>query len=86
MIYGLVFEGECIIYIWTFIIFWLAKVLCCGNNREEARRRMYRALREFVVTGVKTTIPLGLKIIEDKTFISGKYDTSYLEDFLKNKQ
>lgn len=63
----------------------LAKLICWGNNREEARRRMYRALREYVITGMKTTLPLCLDIIENKTFISGNFDTGFLEEYYKNK-
>ena len=63
----------------------LAKLICKGKTRAEARRRMYRALREYVITGVKTTLPFCLGIIEDETFKSGQFDTSYLEEFYKNK-
>ena len=61
----------------------LAKLICRGKTREEARRRMYRALREYVITGVKTTIPLCLGVIENETFISGHFDTGFLEEYLK---
>ena len=63
----------------------LAKVICIGKNREEARRRMYRALREYVITGIKTTIPFCLDVIGDETFKSCKFNTGYIEEFLKNK-
>ena len=61
----------------------LAKLICRGKTREEARRRMYRALREYVITGVKTTIPLCLGVIENETFMSGHFDTGFLEEYLK---
>jgi len=61
----------------------LAKVICWGNNREEARRRMYRSLREYVITVVKTTLPLCLDIVEDKTFIDGHFNINFLENYLK---
>lgn len=64
----------------------IAKLICRGNNREEARRRMYRALREYVVLGVKTTIPFCLDIVEDETFISGNFDTGFLEEYYKKRQ
>ena len=64
----------------------IAKVICWGKDRNEARRRMYRALREYVITGVKTTIPFCLKIIEDETFKKGDLDTGFLEEFYKNYQ
>ncbi len=64
----------------------LAKLICKGKTRAEARRRMYRALREYVITGVKTTLPFCLGIIEDETFKSGQFDTGYLEEFYKKRQ
>ena len=64
----------------------IAKLICWGKDRNEARRRMYRALREYVITGVKTTLPFCLKIIEDETFKSGKFDTGFLEEFYKKNQ
>ena len=64
----------------------LAKLICRGKTREEARRRMYRALREYVITGVKTTIPFCLGIIENETFKSGHFDTGFIEEYLKNNK
>ena len=64
----------------------IAKLICRGETREEARRRMYRALREYVITGVKTTLPFCLEIIESDIFKSGKFDTGFLEEYYKNKQ
>ena len=64
----------------------LAKVICWGNDRNEARRRMYRALREYVITGIKTTIPFCLDIVENETYKSGNFDTGFLEEYYKSKQ
>ena len=64
----------------------LAKLICRGETREEARRRMYRALREYVITGVKTTLPFCLGIIENETFKSGHFDTGFLEEYYKKRQ
>ena len=47
---------------------------------------MYRALREYVITGVKTTLPFCLEIIESEMFKSGNLDTGFLEEFYKNRQ
>ena len=63
----------------------LAKVICKGKTRNEARRRMYRALREYVITGVKTTIPFCLGIIENEIYKNGVFDTGFVEEYLKNK-
>ena len=54
-------------------------------TREEARRRMYRALKEYVITGVKTTLPFYQDLIEDPVFTAGKFDTGFLEDYNKRK-
>ena len=63
----------------------LAKLICRGKTREEARRRVYRALREYVITGVKTTIPFCLGVIENDIFKSGKFDTGFIEEYLKKQ-
>lgn len=57
----------------------LAKLIAKGRNREEAIARMKRALDEFIVEGVKTTIPLFKKILEHPDFVKGDIDTKFLE-------
>ncbi len=63
----------------------IAKIICHGIDREHAIMRMIRSLEEIQVGGIKTTIPLHHKIMEDKVFRSGNYTTKYLEnaDFIK---
>ncbi len=61
----------------------IGKLICWGRTRNEARRRMYRALKEYVITGVETTIPFHQAIIEDPVFMSGKFNTGFIEDFYK---
>jgi acetyl-CoA carboxylase biotin carboxylase subunit len=61
----------------------IGKLICHGSNRKIALERMYRALNEFLVRGIKTTIPLHRAILADPVFIEGKYTTAYMEDFLK---
>ena len=61
----------------------IGKLICWGENRNQARRRIYQALKEYVVIGVPTTIPFHQEIIEDEVFVSGKFNTSFLEDFYK---
>lgn len=63
----------------------IGKLICWGKDRNEARRRMYRALKEYVVTGVETTIPFHQAIIEDEVFISGNFNTGFIEDFYNRK-
>jgi acetyl-CoA carboxylase biotin carboxylase subunit len=59
----------------------LAKIITWGETREEARKRMVRSLDECVIEGVSTTIPFLMRIIRDDFFISGDFDTSFLEGF-----
>lgn len=58
----------------------VAKVITYGENREEAISRMERALGEFVITGITTTIPFHLKLLKNKKFISGEFNTKFLEE------
>ena len=61
----------------------IAKLIVWGENRGEALSRMRRALKEFIIDGVKTTIPFHQKVMEDSRFTSGDFDTSFLEGFFK---
>ena len=63
----------------------IGKLICWGRNRNEARRRMYRALKEYVITGVETTLPFHQDVIEDEVFISGNFNTGFIEDYAKRK-
>ncbi|MBN2010199.1 acetyl-CoA carboxylase biotin carboxylase subunit [candidate division KSB1 bacterium] len=60
----------------------IAKLITHGNTRDEAIRRMIRSLEEFVIEGIKTTIPFQLKVLNDPDFQSGNFNTKYLEHFL----
>ena len=64
----------------------IGKLICWGETRNAARRRMYQALKEYVVTGIKTTIPFHQEIVEDEVFISGNFNTGFIEDFNKRHQ
>jgi acetyl-CoA carboxylase biotin carboxylase subunit len=57
----------------------VAKVLTHGANRDEALSRMRRALDEFSLQGTKTTVPLLRELLDDPTFVSGEYDTGFLD-------
>lgn len=64
----------------------IAKLIVWGKTREEAIERGKRALREFKIEGVKTTIPFHLRILEHPQFLNGKYDTSLVDrEFLNIK-
>ncbi len=60
----------------------IAKLIVHGQDRAEALARMRRALDEFVIEGIKTTIPLHQKIMRDPDFEKGYVSTTYLERFL----
>jgi acetyl-CoA carboxylase biotin carboxylase subunit len=63
----------------------IAKLIVHGENREEAMNRMQRALSQFVVQGIETSIPLHQAIFEDKDFRNGEFDTKFMERFLAKK-
>ncbi|HEY1793072.1 MAG TPA: acetyl-CoA carboxylase biotin carboxylase subunit [Opitutaceae bacterium] len=60
----------------------IGKLICIGDTRKEALERAYRALSEYLVRGIKTTIPLHKAIMADPLFIEGKVTTAYMEEFL----
>jgi acetyl-CoA carboxylase biotin carboxylase subunit len=59
----------------------IAKLIVSAQSREEAIVRMKRALQEFVIEGIKTTIPFHIRLMDDKGFRSGKFTTKYLDTF-----
>ena len=59
----------------------IAKLIVWANTREEAIKKMHRALTEYTIEGVRTTIPLHLKILEDKKFQEGDFTTKFMDDF-----
>jgi acetyl-CoA carboxylase biotin carboxylase subunit len=59
----------------------IAKLIVSGQSREEVLTRMKRALQEFVIEGIKTTIPFHIKLMDDPGFKSGNFTTKYLESF-----
>jgi len=59
----------------------IAKVIARGNNREEAISRMARALDEFIIEGIKTTIPFHQQLMKNEQFRSGIYNTGFIDNF-----
>jgi acetyl-CoA carboxylase, biotin carboxylase subunit len=59
----------------------IAKVIATGQSREEVLLRMKRALQEFVIEGIKTTIPFHIKLMDDERFKSGNFNTSFMDGF-----
>jgi acetyl-CoA carboxylase biotin carboxylase subunit len=64
----------------------IAKIITYGRDRTEAIARMRRTLEMTVVDGIKTSIPLHLKILNDPDFIAGRLSTSFMERFMKEKK
>ena len=61
----------------------IAKLIVKGKNREEAIARMKRALKEFKIEGVDTTIPFHLKVLENEAFKESKFYTNFIETYFK---
>ncbi len=59
----------------------IAKLIVSAQSREEVLVRMKRALEEFVIEGIKTTIPFHIKLMDNPGFQSGKFTTAFLESF-----
>jgi acetyl-CoA carboxylase biotin carboxylase subunit len=57
----------------------VAKLIAFGSNRAEAITRIKRSLNEFVIEGIKTTIPFHRKLVQNPDFIKGEFDTGFLE-------
>lgn len=60
----------------------IGKVITMAQTREEAIDTMYRALSEYVIEGIKTTIPFHLQLMKDERFRSGDFNTKFLESFV----
>ena len=60
----------------------IAKIVVYGNDRQEAIQRLKRALESLIIEGIKTNIPLHLKVINDPAFIRGETHTNFLDKFL----
>jgi acetyl-CoA carboxylase biotin carboxylase subunit len=59
----------------------IAKIITVARTREEAINTMSRALSEYVIEGVKTTIPFHQQLMKHPDFISGNFTTKFLETF-----
>lgn len=59
----------------------VSKLIVVAQTREEAIKKMHRALSEYIIEGVKTTIPFHIQLFEDENFKKGNFTTKFLEDF-----
>ena len=64
----------------------ISKLVAWGKNREEAVARMKRALREYVVTGVKTTIPFHIRVMNNRHFLEGDFDTNFIDKVFSREE
>lgn len=62
----------------------IAKLICKAQTREECIKKMERALDEFIVEGVRTTVPFHRKLMKDENFRAGNFHTGFLNDFNMN--
>ena len=63
----------------------IAKLITTAQTREEAISKMKRALEEFYIEGVKTTIPFHRQLMEDPDYLAGNYTTKFMEDFVLDR-
>jgi acetyl-CoA carboxylase biotin carboxylase subunit len=63
----------------------IGKLITVAQTREEAIAKMRRALSEYVIEGIKTTIPFHIKLMNNQDFIAGNYTTKFLENWDFNK-
>ncbi len=59
----------------------IAKLIVTGRNRQQAIERMKRALDEFIIEGIKTTIPFHRQLMDHPEYVAGNYTTKFMEDF-----
>ncbi|WP_242083451.1 acetyl-CoA carboxylase biotin carboxylase subunit [Aestuariivivens sediminis] len=64
----------------------IAKLITTAQTREEAISKMKRALDEFVIEGIKTTIPFHRQLMDHPDYLAGNYTTKFMEDFVMEKQ
>jgi acetyl-CoA carboxylase biotin carboxylase subunit len=57
----------------------IAKLIVHGRDRAEAMARMRRALDEFLIEGIKTTVPFHRRVLDHEDFIRGEYNTRFIE-------
>jgi acetyl-CoA carboxylase biotin carboxylase subunit len=63
----------------------IAKLICRGKDRAEAMDKMQRALSQFIVQGIHTSIPLHQRIFADPEFRAGQFDTKFMERFFEKQ-
>lgn len=64
----------------------IAKLITTAQTREEAINKMRRALNEFIIEGVKTTIPFHRQLMDHPDYLAGNYTTKFMEDFVMDEK
>jgi acetyl-CoA carboxylase biotin carboxylase subunit len=64
----------------------IAKLITTAQTREEAINKMKRALDEFVIEGIKTTIPFHRQLMDHPDYLAGNYTTKFMEDFVMDEK
>ena len=59
----------------------ISKLIVVAQTREEAILKMRRALGEYIIEGIKTTIPFHMKLLENEQFCKGNFTTSFMDTF-----
>ena len=60
----------------------ISKLISVAQTREEAIQKMKRALDEYIIEGVKTTIPFHRQLMDHPDYLAGNYTTKFMEDFI----
>jgi acetyl-CoA carboxylase biotin carboxylase subunit len=64
----------------------IAKIIAHGRDRQEAIARMRRTLEMTVIDGIKTSIPLHLRILSEPDFVAGRLNTAFMERYIVEKK
>jgi acetyl-CoA carboxylase, biotin carboxylase subunit len=59
----------------------IAKLICKAQTREEVIKKMQRALDEFIIEGIKTTVPFHIQLMKNKNFREGNFHTGFMNTF-----
>lgn len=62
----------------------IAKLITFGKTREEAINRMVRAISDYKISGIETTLPFGLFVMKHEAFIKGNFDTKFIDKYFKS--
>ena len=63
----------------------IAKLITFGNTREDAINRMIRAIKDYHITGIETTLAFGSFVMQHEAFVSGNFDTKFIEKHFKSE-